>query len=157
MLVDADVSEKQTVSIFQGWSDKAPNKSTTHSGKPWKGPFPSLSPPPTQAPPWNLTVGSLLVRIPVPYSFPPIGSFPSALALLYLYKPAISLPFHFSPGRWRQYVFSETSASTNISAWRQNPKIKKKTQQNRLIVYCITHRCYRLSRNSNPFSLYFAK
>jgi hypothetical protein len=77
---------------------------TTHSGEPWKGPFPSLNPLPAQASPWNLTVGSLLVCFPVPYSLPLIGSLPLALALLILYKPSISLPCHFSPGRWRQYV-----------------------------------------------------
>jgi hypothetical protein len=80
----------------------APNKNMTHSGEPWKGPFLSINPFPNEASPWNLTVGSLLVRIPVIYSFPLIDSLVSALSLLLLYKPAISLPCHFSPGRWKE-------------------------------------------------------
>jgi hypothetical protein len=101
----------------------APNKNTTHSGEPWKGPFSSLSPLPTQAPPCNLTVGSLLVRIPVTYSFPVIGSLSSALALLVLYKPSISLSLQ--PWKMETVRFSETWESTNISTQSQNPKIKK--------------------------------
>jgi hypothetical protein len=99
----------------------APNKDTTHSSEPWKGPLPSLNPLPTHAPPCNLTVGSLLVRIPVPYSFHLIGSLPSALALLVLYKSFISLPCR----KMETVCVYETSASTNISTWHQNPKIKK--------------------------------
>jgi hypothetical protein len=103
----------------------APKKSTTHSGDPWKGPFPSLNPLPTQAPPWNLTVGSLLVRMPVIYSFPLIGSLPSALALLVLYKPSISLPCHFSAGRWRQYVSPKRRHRPTYQHGAKIQKLKK--------------------------------
>jgi hypothetical protein len=56
-----------------------------------------INKPHTQPPPCNLPEGSLLVCIQFPYSLPPIGSLPLALALHVLYKPSTSLPCHFSP------------------------------------------------------------
>jgi hypothetical protein len=102
----------------------APNKNAIHSGEPWKGPCPVLNPLPTQAPPWNLRVGSLLVRIPVIDSFPLIGSLPSALALLVLYKPSFSLPCHFSPGNWDSMFLRNVGTGQHINT-TPKPKNKK--------------------------------
>jgi hypothetical protein len=55
-----------------------------------------------------------------------IGSLPSALALLVLYKPSISLPCQPQPWKTETVCFSETLGSTNILTRRENPKTKNK-------------------------------
>jgi hypothetical protein len=69
--------------------------------------------------------GSLLVCIAVPYSFPLIDTLLSVLALLVLYKLPISLPCHFSPGRWRQYVSPKRRHRPTYQHGTKTQKLKK--------------------------------
>jgi hypothetical protein len=100
----------------------APNKNTTPSSEAWKWLFfllPFFYPTPSP-PPCNLPEGSLLVRTQFPYSFPLIGSLPSALALQILYKPLYYPALSLQLLKMETACFSETSASTCKYTWRQN-------------------------------------